>query len=120
MLQNFQQHFILFLKKLKIKLYRRLIDDVPRLCVGPKSLVDKNSIPCVVCGSRVMHTVLDLQNQPLANDFRTDKLKNQKTVKDFHFVSYDVLYVIIHNYEQLLIENIFLVIIYIKVVQVKV
>ncbi|CAF2983206.1 unnamed protein product, partial [Rotaria sp. Silwood2] len=47
-----------------------LIDDVPRLCAGRQSRLDKESVPCVVCGSREMHIVLDLHSQPLANDFR--------------------------------------------------
>ncbi|CAF1212132.1 unnamed protein product [Adineta ricciae] len=47
-----------------------LIDDVPRLCAGRQSRIDRESVPCVVCGSREMHTVLDLRTQPLANDFR--------------------------------------------------
>jgi nucleoside-diphosphate-sugar epimerase len=48
----------------------KLIDDVPRLCVGRQSSLDKDSVPCVVCGSREMHLILDLHDQPLANDFR--------------------------------------------------
>ncbi|CAF1983641.1 unnamed protein product [Rotaria magnacalcarata] len=47
-----------------------LIDDVPRLCLSRQSRLDKDSVPCVVCGSHKMHTVLDLHSQPLANDFR--------------------------------------------------
>ncbi|CAF4185206.1 unnamed protein product, partial [Adineta steineri] len=47
-----------------------LIQDVPRLCVGRQSRIDKDSVPCVVCGSREMHMVLNLYGQPLANDFR--------------------------------------------------
>jgi nucleoside-diphosphate-sugar epimerase len=47
----------------------KLIEDAPRMCLGRKSHVDKDSISCVVCGSRVMHTVIDLHSQPLANDF---------------------------------------------------
>ena len=47
-----------------------LIDDVPRLCLGRQSRLDKDSVPCVVCGSHEMHMVLDLHKQPLANDFR--------------------------------------------------
>ncbi|CAF4310104.1 unnamed protein product, partial [Rotaria sp. Silwood2] len=48
----------------------KLIDDVPRLCTGRQSRLHKKSVPCVVCGSHEMLMVLDLQNQPLANDFR--------------------------------------------------
>ncbi|CAF3624884.1 unnamed protein product [Rotaria socialis] len=51
----------------------RLIDDVPRMCLGRQSRIDNNSIPCVVCGSREMYTVLDLHTQPLANDFKAQK-----------------------------------------------
>jgi nucleoside-diphosphate-sugar epimerase len=49
----------------------RLIDDVPRMCLGRQSRLEQNSTRCVVCRSRIMHTVLDLHSQPLANDFRT-------------------------------------------------
>ncbi|CAF2240115.1 unnamed protein product [Rotaria magnacalcarata] len=52
------------------QLISMLIENVPRLCVGRQSRVDNDSVPCVVCGSREMHTVLDLHSQPLANDFR--------------------------------------------------
>ena len=48
-----------------------LIDNAPHLCKGRevshRSLND--SMPCVVCGSSDMLTVLDLHDQPLANDF---------------------------------------------------
>ena len=49
----------------------RLIDDVPRMCVGRESRLEQNVTKCVVCGSSTLHTVLDLHKQPLANDFRT-------------------------------------------------
>ncbi|UJR08072.1 hypothetical protein I4U23_012349 [Adineta vaga] len=49
----------------------RMMDDVPRMCLGRESRKDNNSVPCVVCGSHEMHTVLDLHTQPLANDFKT-------------------------------------------------
>ena len=54
----------------------QLIDDVPRMCLGRGSRVDNHSVPCVVCGSHVMDTVLDLHSQPLANDFRTEAEKS--------------------------------------------
>ncbi|CAF1591447.1 unnamed protein product [Rotaria magnacalcarata] len=57
----------------------RLIEDVPRLCLGRQSRLDNDSISCVVCGSRIMHTVLNLHNQPLANDFKTDIEKSEKS-----------------------------------------
>ena len=50
----------------------RLIDDVPRMCLGRQSRLEQNSTKCVVCGSTTMHSVLDLHTQPLANDFRTE------------------------------------------------
>jgi hypothetical protein len=56
----------------------KLIDDVPRLCVGRQSSLDKDSVPCVVCGSHEMHMVLDLHKQPLANDFRKQPDKAMK------------------------------------------
>ena len=52
------------------KMIAQLIDDVPRMCLGRQSRIDNGSIPCVVCGSKTMHVVLDLHTQPLANDFR--------------------------------------------------
>ena len=54
----------------------QLIDDVPRMCLGRESRIDNRSVPCVVCGSHVMETVLDLHAQPLANDFRTEAEKS--------------------------------------------
>ena len=48
----------------------KLIEDVPRMCLGRQSRLDSNSIACVVCGSSIMHTILDLHSQPLGNDFR--------------------------------------------------
>ena len=57
----------------------RLISDVPRMCLGRQSRLDNGSVPCVVCGSRVMHTVLNLHNQPLANDFQTNKENSIKS-----------------------------------------
>ena len=48
----------------------QLINDVPRICVSNQSYLDRTSVPCVVCGSQDMHLVLDLHEQPLANDFR--------------------------------------------------
>jgi hypothetical protein len=48
----------------------RLIENVPQICLGRQSRLDNDSIPCVVCGSRAMQTVLDLHKQPLANDFK--------------------------------------------------
>ena len=58
----------------------QLMDHVPRVCVGRQSRLNNDSIPCVVCGSRTMYTVLDLHNQPLANDFQAhvDDSKNSK------------------------------------------
>ncbi len=67
---KFTTTFNFVFKETQDEIILRLIDDVPRLCLGSQSLLDNNSIPCVVCGSRVMHTVLDLHSQPLANDFR--------------------------------------------------
>ncbi|CAF1432613.1 unnamed protein product [Adineta steineri] len=54
------------------------IYDVPRLCLGQQSRIDKDSVPCVVCGSHEMHLVLDLHKQPLANDFRKQSDKALK------------------------------------------
>ena len=51
------------------------------MCLGRQSRLDNDSIPCVVCGSRTMYTVLDLHNQPLANDFNMkieDSLKSKR------------------------------------------
>ena len=59
----------------------RLLEDVPRMCLGRQSRLDTNSTSCLVCGSPIMHTVLDLHTQPLANDFRntsTDALQCQR------------------------------------------
>ena len=56
----------------------QLMDDVPRMCLGRESRIDNRSVPCVVCGSHVMETVLDLHTQPLANDFRTEAEKSMQ------------------------------------------
>jgi nucleoside-diphosphate-sugar epimerase/2-polyprenyl-3-methyl-5-hydroxy-6-metoxy-1,4-benzoquinol methylase len=56
----------------------RLVEDVPRMCLGRQSRRDNHSTSCVVCGSRVMHTVLDLNTQPLANDFRNRTEESEK------------------------------------------
>jgi nucleoside-diphosphate-sugar epimerase/2-polyprenyl-3-methyl-5-hydroxy-6-metoxy-1,4-benzoquinol methylase len=79
---KFSTTFNFVFKENQDQIISRLIDDVPRFCLGSKSLVDNNSIPCVVCGSRVMHTVLDLHSQPLANDFRT-RVEESKKCKRF-------------------------------------
>ena len=55
------------------KLLSILIANVPQMCPGRESRLDNDSIPCVVCGSRDMHTVLDLHQQPLANHFETNR-----------------------------------------------
>lgn len=47
-----------------------LVDNAPFVCPGRKSRLDNDSVPCVVCGSRRMYTVLNLHEQPLANDFQ--------------------------------------------------
>ena len=49
---------------------RQMIEDTPRMCRGRQSRIDNQSIPCVVCGSTEMHTILDLHQQPLANEFK--------------------------------------------------
>ena len=62
-------------------IFSKLINDVPRMCLGRQSRLDNDSMPCVVCGSRTMYTVLDLHNQPLANDFNMkieDSLKSKR------------------------------------------
>ncbi|CAF3224030.1 unnamed protein product [Rotaria socialis] len=80
-LTNFSDGFSLNTKKFRTnyqfvfngsqdKIISELINDVPRLCLGRQSRLDKGSTPCVVCGSHQMHLVLDLHKQPLANDFR--------------------------------------------------
>ncbi len=60
------------------KIITRLIEDVPRMCLGRKTRIDNGSTPCVVCGSHEMHTVLDLHSQPLANDFRNETKESLK------------------------------------------
>lgn len=55
------------------KIISRLISNISQLYLGRQSRSDNDSVPCVVCGSRIMHTVLDLHTQPLANDFRKQK-----------------------------------------------
>ncbi|CAF1464961.1 unnamed protein product [Adineta steineri] len=67
---KFRTTYHFFFNENQDEVVSSLIQDVPRLCVGRQSRIDKNSIPCVVCGSREMHMVLDLYDQPLANDFR--------------------------------------------------
>jgi nucleoside-diphosphate-sugar epimerase/2-polyprenyl-3-methyl-5-hydroxy-6-metoxy-1,4-benzoquinol methylase len=64
------------------KIISQLIDDVPRMCLGRQSRVDNNSMPCVVCGSRTMYTILDLHSQPLANDFNM-KIEDSLNSKRF-------------------------------------
>ena len=63
-------------------IFSKLINDVPRMCLGRQSRLDNNSMPCVVCGSHTMYTVLDLHNQPLANDFKM-KEQDSLTAKRF-------------------------------------
>lgn len=48
-----------------------LVRDVPTLAFGRELVQSKpvESIPCVVCGSKNLMTVVDLGSQPLANDF---------------------------------------------------
>ena len=60
----------------------QLMDHVPRMCVGRQSRLNNDSIPCVVCGSHTMYTVLDLHNQPLANDFQAH-IEDSKSSKRF-------------------------------------
>jgi nucleoside-diphosphate-sugar epimerase len=55
-----------------------LIEHVPSMCLGRQSRLDNDSIPCLVCGSHEMQTVLDLHTQPLANDFRSRKEESLK------------------------------------------
>ena len=52
------------------------------MCLGRQSRLDNDSMPCVVCGSHTMYTVLDLHNQPLANDFKM-KIEDSLTAKRF-------------------------------------
>ena len=67
---KFQRTFNFTFKGSQDQVITRLIEDVPRMCLGRQSRLDNRSIPCMVCGSPVMHTILDLHTQPLANDFR--------------------------------------------------
>ncbi|CAF1324836.1 unnamed protein product [Rotaria sordida] len=68
--KKFCTTFTFTFKDNQTQVIEELIKDVPRMCLGRQSYLDNDSIPCVVCGSRVMHTILDLNTQPLANDFR--------------------------------------------------
>ncbi|CAF1460316.1 unnamed protein product [Adineta steineri] len=67
---KFQSTFDFVFEGNQDRIISRMMDDVPRMCIGRQSRLENNSIPCVVCGSPEMHRVLDLHTQPLANDFK--------------------------------------------------
>jgi nucleoside-diphosphate-sugar epimerase len=58
---------------------RELVDHAPQVCVGRDLLfpASPRSEPCVVCGNSHMVTVLDLGEQPLANDFRSSETESR-------------------------------------------
>ena len=55
-----------------------LINDVPLMCRGREYRLDNSSIPCVVCGSHLMYTVLNLNSQTIRNRCRTKRGKSEK------------------------------------------
>ena len=78
---KFSTTFNFTFRGIQDEIIRKMMQDVPRMCLGRQSRIDNHSIPCVVCGSTEMHTVLDLHEQPLANEFRNrteDSLKCQR------------------------------------------
>ena len=43
--------------------------------------IGRNSVPCPVCGSHDLQEVLDLHDQPLANDFKRTRLESLNTTR---------------------------------------
>jgi nucleoside-diphosphate-sugar epimerase/SAM-dependent methyltransferase len=74
---KFSSTFNFTFKGTQDQIVTRLVEDVPRMCLGRQSPSDDDSIPCVVCGSHDMLPVLNLHKQPLANDFKTQMNDSQ-------------------------------------------
>lgn len=68
---NFQTRFHFYPKYNQQRVVSDLVEHAPQMCIG-RDITHRQhnaSVPCVVCGSLDMATVLDLGAQPLANDF---------------------------------------------------
>jgi hypothetical protein len=67
------------------RVIQSLMEHAPSVMLGRELLMrdaqKPDSIPCVVCGSKDMMTVLDLGEQPLANEFLPNKADSLKCKK---------------------------------------